>query len=122
VLAGCTSSEVTARRSYIGDEQLPRPSRLIVHDFAATPAEVPSDTAITGQSERHDTPQTAAEIELGRQLGERVAVALVEDIHAMGLPAERAGSGPPAQLGDYVIEGAFVSIDQGSQISIRAAR
>jgi hypothetical protein len=116
VLAGCASSEVTARRSYVGDEQLSRPSRIIVHDFAATPAEVPSDTAIAGQYERRDTPQTKAEIELGRQLGERVAVALVEDIRAMRLPAERAGSGPPAQPGDYVIKGALVSIDQGSQM------
>jgi hypothetical protein len=87
-----------------------------VHDFAATPAEVPSDTAIAGQYERRDTPQTKAEIELGRWLGERVAVALVEDIRAMRLPAERAGSGPPAQPGDYVIKGALVSIDQGSQM------
>jgi hypothetical protein len=41
VLAGCASSDVSARRSYVGDEEIARPERIIVHSFAATPADIP---------------------------------------------------------------------------------
>ncbi len=116
VLAGCASSDVSARRSYVGDEEIARPGRIIVHNFAATADDIPADAAIAGHYDRRDTPQTAEEIELGRQLGARVADELVKDILKMGMPAERAGSGPAPQLGDLVIKGEFVSIDEGSRL------
>ena len=50
---GCASSEVTERQSYIGDEKLSRPNRILVYDFAATPADVPADSALAGQSVSH---------------------------------------------------------------------
>ena len=112
VLAGCASSDVASRRSYTADEEIARPGRIIVHNFAATAA----DAAIAGRYDRRDTPQTAEEIELGRELGVRVADELVKDILAMGMPAERAGSGPAPQPGDLVIKGEFVSIDEGSRL------
>ena len=116
VLAGCASSDVTARREYAGDEQIARPSRIIVHSFAATPDDIPADAALAGHFDRRDQPQTAEEIELGHKLGDRVADELVKEILKMGFPAERAGSGPAPQEGNLVIKGAFVSIDEGSRL------
>ncbi len=116
VLAGCASSEVTARRQTTGTEDIARPGRIIVHDFAATPGDVPADSAIAGYYERRETPQTAEEIALGRQLGARVADNLVKEILALGMPAERAGSGPAPNVGDAVIMGEFISIDEGSRL------
>ena len=40
-LAGCASTKVTESESYDG-ERLARPDRIIVHDFAATPADIPA--------------------------------------------------------------------------------
>jgi hypothetical protein len=111
---GCASSEVTERQSYIGDEKLSRPNRIIVYDFAATPADVPADSALAGQSVGHSTPQTPEEIETGRELGAQVAKELVGEIHAMGLPAVRAAGQPAPGIGDLVIRGYFVSIREGS--------
>ena len=116
VLAGCASSDVTARRSYVGDEEIARPGRIIVHSFAATPGDIPADAAIAGQYDRRATPQSAQEVAVGRKLGDQVATRLVDEILKMGLPAERAGSGPPPQLGDLIIKGEFVSIDEGSRL------
>ncbi len=116
LLAGCASSDVTARRSSMGDEQFARPGRIIVHSFAATPGDIPADAAIAGQYDRRDTPQSAQEVAVGRRLGDQVATRLVDEILKMGLPAERAGSGPPPQLGDLIIKGEFVSIDEGSRL------
>ena len=105
VTAGCASSDVEARRSYVGSEQIARPGRIIVYDFAATAEGVAPSSAISGRYGLGHRPQSSEEIRLGRELGRRVADALVKDILAMGLPAERAHTGPPPNIGDLAITG-----------------
>ncbi len=115
LMAGCASAEVTERRSYAGGEQIPRPGRIIVYDFAATPQGVAPNSAISGRYELVQRPQSPQEIRLGQELGRRVAAALVKDILAMGLPAERAHTGQPPNIGNLVITGEFVTIDEGNR-------
>lgn len=115
VVAGCASSELTARRGHMDDEEVARPDRIIVYNFAATADDIPADAAVAGYYDRRKTPQTAEQIARGRELGDQVAGELVELILEMGLLAERAGSGPAPREGDIVIKGEFVSIDEGSQ-------
>ena len=92
VAAGCASTEVTERHEYKGGK-LPRPAHIWVYDFAATPAEIPAESALAGQPTEHATPQTTEQIELGRKLGEAIATQMVEEIRGgMGLPAKRASS------------------------------
>src|SRR5262245_31889270 len=91
VAAGCASTEVSDRQEYKGGK-LPRPHHIWVYDFAATPAEIPAESALAGQSTQHATPQTPEQIELGRNLGEAIATQMVEEIFNMGLPAKRASS------------------------------
>jgi hypothetical protein len=113
VLAGCASTRVTARQPYEGD-RIPRPDRIIVHDFAATPADVPAGSAVAGQYAQHSAPQSAEEINVGRQLGAQVAKELVAQIRGMGLPAVQAAGQPTPRIGDIVIMGYFESVDSGS--------
>lgn len=113
VLAGCASSSITARQEYEGG-RIARPDRIIVHDFAATRADVPAESAIASRYADHSTPQTAEQIETGHQLGAQVARELVAEIQDMGLPAVRAAGQPAPRVGDLVIRGYFVSIDEGS--------
>jgi hypothetical protein len=113
ILSGCASSDVTTRQPYTG-ERVARPDRIIVHDFAATSADVPAGSALAGRSAEHPTPQTAEQIETGRQLGAHVAKELVAEIRDMGLPAVRAAGQPPPRVGDLVIRAYSVSIDPGS--------
>ncbi len=113
-LAACASTKVTGSRSYQG-ERLARPDRIIVHDFAATPADLPTWAAAAGRHAAPSTPQTAESIETGRKLGAQVAKNLVEEIREMGLPAVRAAGQAP-DVGDIVIIGYFESIDEGSAL------
>jgi len=113
VLAGCVSTSVTARQPYVG-EWIARPDRIIVHDFATTPADVPAGSAVAGQYAHHSTPQTAQEIDVGRKLGAEVAKELVAEIRGMGLPAVQAAGQPAPRIGDLVIMGYFESVDSGS--------
>ncbi len=114
LLGACASAEVTSSKSYIGDEKIPRPDRIIVYTFSATPAEVPPNSAIADRVTGHATPQTNQELEVGRKLGASVARNLVAQIRAMGLPATEAAKAPKPKAGDAVIKGHFVSIDEGS--------
>lgn len=113
-VAACASSEVIERQSYIGDEKLARPDRIFVYDFAATPADMPAGSALSGHYVAHTTPQTSEEVETGRKLGAEVAKELVTEMRAMGLPAVRAAGQAAPRVGDIVIRGYFVSIEEGA--------
>jgi hypothetical protein len=94
---------------------LPKPNRIIVYDFAATPGDIPADAAIVSNYQQYVTPQTAEQIKLGHALGDVLAQELVKEIHKLGMPAERAKTGPPPRIGDLLIRGEFVSMDEGSK-------
>jgi Domain of unknown function (DUF4410) len=112
---GCASTKVSDREKYaVG--KLPRPSQIIVHDFAATPEGVAPDSAIAGQTAAPTTPPTAEQIELEKQLGMQIAEELAVNIRAMGLAAVRATSQTVAQVNDIMIRGYLLSVDQGSQL------
>jgi len=114
VLAGCQSTQVTARQSNLGDARIARPDRIVVYDFGSTPDEIPPDSSIASQISPSSAPPTPEQLEVGRQLGASVATELAADIAAMGLPGVRATNEPPPASGDLVIKGYFLSIDEGS--------
>jgi hypothetical protein len=111
VLAGCASSKVTSHQPYEG--KIARPDRIIVYDFAATPADLPADVAIAGENFAPSTPQTAQQIAVGRKLGAEIAKDLVIEIQDMGLPAVQAAGQPAPRVGDVLIMGYFVSVQEG---------
>jgi len=113
VIGGCAQTTVTSRDPYIG-ERIARPNRIIVHNFASSPADIPPGSAVAGQYAQHSVPQTSKEIEAGQYLGAQVGKELVTDIQKMGLPAVGAAGQPEAQAGDIVIMGYFESVDEGS--------
>ena len=80
---------------------------------ASTAADVPANSSIAGQYST-DTPQTAEQIALGRQLGAEIAALLVQQIQSMGLPAARGGAGMVPQINDIIIQGYLLSVQQGS--------
>jgi hypothetical protein len=112
-VAGCASTTVTSRQPYEGGP-IARPDRIIVYDFAATPADIPAGSAEVGQYGQPSAPQTAEEIDVGRKLGAQVAKELVAQIRDMGLPAVQAAGQPAPRPGDIVIMGYFESVDTGS--------
>jgi hypothetical protein len=112
VAVGCASTD-TANRQILVDEKAPRPNHIWVYDFAATPAEVPADSALAGQHVEHPTPQTPEQIATGRQVGAEITTQLVAEIRDMGLPAARGSSETKPQINDLVIRGYLLSIEEG---------
>lgn len=115
VLTGCASTEITKGQYRAGQEQLARPGRIIVYDFIATASDIPPTAAITGSYSQRPSPQTSQEIQVGRKLGALVAQHLVRKFLDMGMPAHRASNGPAPQIGDVLITGQFVKIDEGDR-------
>ncbi len=113
VLVGCASTKTTGGHAYHG-ERLARPDRIIVHPFAATPADIPSWSDAARRHTASSTTQSAEEIATGRKLGALVAQELVTEIQGMGLPAVVAAGQPEPRDGDVVVIGYFASVEEGS--------
>ena len=110
---GCASVDVSQTDRYRGPK-LSRPERIIVHDFAAIPGDLPSWSEARSQFSGTAVQQTTDELETGRKLGALVAAELVAKIKAMGLNAVMAaGQGEPRE-GEIVLVGYFTSLDEGS--------
>jgi hypothetical protein len=109
----CASTQVSDRQQFVTG-QLPRPAHIWAYDFAATPADVPAESALAGQQSQNTIPQTAEQIATGRKVGAEIAAELVTQINAMGLPAEQAMAGVTVQINDIVIRGTLLSIEVGS--------
>lgn len=123
LLTGCASTDVTSLQAYRG-ERLPRPGKIVVYDFATTPADLPPGlpyeaAAIGITSAARTNPPTPAEVATVRKLGTLVAQELVKNLRAMGLPAVEgtAAAMPPASLqpDDIALAGYFATVDPGSE-------
>jgi hypothetical protein len=112
VFTGCAKTKVTSRERMVYD-QLPRPHRIYVYDFSASPADVARDSELAGGAATA-APPSAELAEVGRNLGSIMGAQLVESIREMGLPAERGVYGQNMQPNDIVIRGYLVSVDPGS--------
>lgn len=112
--AGCASVDATTNPSESGP--LPRPGRIIVYDFAATPADLPRWSAAHANFEGTTGVLTDDELSKARELGAKVAERLVEEINASGMHAVRVADQPPPHLDDIVLVGYFASFDEGSRV------
>ena len=111
LLAGCASSNITARHEYKGGK-IARPQQIFVYDFAATASDVPSDSGLTGQFAQTSA-QTPQQIATGRRVGAKIAQVLVSEIRGMGMPAVEVFDKASPKVGDLVIRGYILSIDEG---------
>jgi len=111
IAAGCASTDIVSRER-LATGKIPRPTKILVYDFVATPVDVPKNSAAASQV-ADDVTQTPEEIQAGRQLGASIATQLVQQINDMGLRAEKATPQTKPQINDIVIRGYLQSIFQG---------
>lgn len=111
--AGCASTKVSNREQLVTGH-IPQPGNIWVYDFVATAADVPTNSALAGESDVDTTPQTAEEIAEGKKLGDQIAKELVADITGMGMPATVATAETKPQINDIVIRGYLLSVKEGS--------
>jgi len=93
---------------------LPRPARVVVFDFYTGAADVRVGTSPRRTARQAVGLQVAEPDVLGEAVANALATRLVEDIRALGLSAERATGAAPPAVGDLVVQGQFLRIDEGS--------
>ena len=115
ICVACAPTNVQV--DYFDTAKLPRPNRILVYDFAASPDEVQLDSGISARviDLMHGTPRTTQEREVGHQVAAALSKYLVEDINKLGLPAERYSGPVPRENSALMIRGQFVSIDEGNR-------
>src|SRR5262245_5710548 len=113
-LAACTTTTVSDREMADPSLRVARPDRILVHDFAATADDLHAESALQGRHGERSAAPSVEEMETLRKLGTSVGQELVSQIRGMGLNALHEEGEPPAQVGDLVIHGTFVSADEGS--------
>jgi len=111
---GCATTDVSNRQTdFTG--KIPRPDRIWVYDFAATPADIPADSALAGQVTTSGTSPKPEHIAEGRKLGAEIEKELVAKINAMGMQAAHAVQGSEPKLNDIVIKGYLISFSEGDE-------
>lgn len=115
--AGCASSSIQQRQSTAYAEQLPRPARVVIYDFAGSAREVPPDSVIVPYYREPDVPQTREESELGRRLARLVTDNLVRELNRSGIFALSADAAPVLHVGDAIVRGEFVTVNQGNRLA-----
>lgn len=111
-----TDTEVTKKLSK-KDRDLPRPSMILVYDFAVSTAELHAGAPASLQGavdDPHGNPQRDS---LEHQVAAIVAEDLTARLQDLDLPARRWRGPPPAGTDIYTIEGQFVTIDEGSAVA-----
>jgi hypothetical protein len=114
-VAGCAPTNV--QTTYQREGPMPRPARVLVYDFSVSPEEVQLDRGLSAElvEMAKRSSRTQQEIQVGRQAARVLSEELVKKINAMGLHAQRV-AGAPMTWGDAVlIEGQFLSIDEGNR-------
>jgi len=113
--SGCAPTQVNIVSKYGGP--VPRPSNVLVYNFAVSPDEVQLDQGISVkiQDMINKTPRTKEEKAVGHAVAEALAKNLVKELNAIGVPAMRA-YGRPSTMGNAIeIEGQFFSVDEGNR-------
>jgi hypothetical protein len=115
IVASCGPTKVKTTQEYTG--KLPRPDRILVYDFAVSPDEVKHDTGLSAEIVRavEGKPRTAGELKIGHAVAGALAKELVKEIQGFGLPAQRAAGIPPTSGNILLVQGQFVSVDQGNR-------
>jgi hypothetical protein len=113
MMTGCASTKVSSRQQLVSGS-LPRPSRIWIYDFAATPADVSPESSLAGAATPNSAPQTDEQLAEGRKLASQITTDLVRQIRDMGLPAAGGSAATKPQLNDLLIQGSLLSVEEGS--------
>ncbi len=114
--AGCASTDGQPVNQVV-DERLPKPSTVMIADFASDTSEISQSAGLLSNIEKgiRDNTHTAEEIQLAKEVADALASELASRIASMGLNPVRVPSDTSVPRDAILITGNFVTIDEGNQ-------
>lgn len=113
----CAPTSVRSTGTAPAAHPLPRPERVVVYDFAVTPADIKLNSGPAARLLRRlgKDSESDERTKLGREVAQKFSEELVKEIAELGLPAERASHAPSLPDKTLAVDGQFVSIDEGNR-------
>ncbi|MGH7873469.1 MAG: DUF4410 domain-containing protein [Candidatus Binatia bacterium] len=97
------------------EKNLPKPSRILVYDFAVSEREVTEYQGIMRQQPSVKDP-TERERQLAREVKDALAEEVADGLRVLGFTVARVSRGTAAVESEMLIDGQFLSVDEGSPL------
>ena len=117
VLLICSACAHTSTRPIVrsADNTVPRPARILLYDFAFSVADVNEYQGIMRQQPSIRSPMQRQH-DLGKAASEALALHLAANLRHLGFRVERVPRGTRASRTDLLIDGRFLSVDEGNPL------
>jgi hypothetical protein len=102
-VAGCATTP-TITPTVRAQAGLPRPDRILVHDFELANA----DADLNPDQRSTSGALTEEQIRVGRAVAQVLAVSLIDELKSRGIEAQRAGTAAPPEMNTLSIRGRFL--------------
>jgi hypothetical protein len=113
-LAACGQTGI--RNAVITPEKnLPRPSRILVYDFAVSEREIAEYQGIMRQQPSVKDP-TERERQLAREVKDALAEEVADGLRKLGFAIERVSRGTAATGNELLVDGQFLTVDEGNPL------
>ena len=115
LVSACAQTGIR-RAALVAETDLPRPHRILLYDFAVSEEEVKEYQGIMRQQ---PSIKDAAERErlLAKEVKDALAEEVVDGLTPLRFVVERVGRESKATGSDLVIDGRFLSVDEGNPLS-----
>jgi hypothetical protein len=97
------------------EKNLPRPSRILVYDFAVSEREVTEYQGIMRQQPSVKDP-AERERQLAREVKDALADEVADGLRVLGFTVARVSRGTPATESEMLIDGQFLTVDEGNPL------
>lgn len=97
------------------EKNLPRPARILIHDFAVKERDVTEYQGILRQQPAVKDPAQRARL-LAREVQDALAEELAAGLRALGFETSRVQTGAVAVADEIVIAGEFLLVDEGNPL------
>jgi Domain of unknown function (DUF4410) len=115
-VSACSSARVQPAQTYSGST-LPRPSVVVVSDYAVTPEDVKLDSGAGSRLKSlfGSASTDERQVEIGRKVAAAISKTLVKEIEKLGLPVIQGDATTATSGSTLVVAGQLLSIDEGNR-------
>jgi len=120
LLIGCAAATITPQEPATTTGAIQRPDKIVVYDFSVSAEEVTENQGILQKAyravaQKDEEQQDADKLETGREAAHTLSEDLVKQLRELGFNAENLPRGTPAGGNALIIDGQFLSADEGNR-------